>query len=89
MSLNLSNVYRLPTFLFFSYPGKFYVSTAALPCMQITVFSYIGESLIAYIILMAIVGLPLYVIELSLGQFGRTGIVQLWRAVPLLKGVNI
>ncbi len=45
-----------------------------------------GEAFIAYIILMTVVGLPLYVLELSLGQFGQSGIVQLWRAVPFFKG---
>lgn len=45
-----------------------------------------GEALIAYIILMTVVGLPLYVLELSLGQFGQSGIVQLWTAVPFFKG---
>lgn len=45
-----------------------------------------GEAFIAYIILMIFVGLPLFVLELSLGQFGQTGIIQLWRAVPFFKG---
>ena len=47
----------------------------------------IGEALIAYVILMTVVGLPLYVLELSLGQFGQTGIVKLWSAVPFFKGM--
>ena len=45
-----------------------------------------GEALIAYVILMTVVGLPLFVMELALGQLARSGIVKLWRAVPLLKG---
>lgn len=49
-------------------------------------FNNPAESLIAYIILMTIIGLPLFVLELSLGQFGRTGVIKLWRAVPLFKG---
>ena len=68
LSLSLTNVWRLPTFIYFNNPA---------------------ESLIAYIILMTIIGLPLFVLELSLGQFGRTGVIKLWRAVPLFKGKKI
>lgn len=68
LSLSLTNVWRLPTFIYFNNPA---------------------ESLIAYIILMTIIGLPLFVLELLLGQFGRTGVIKLWRAVPLFKGVGI
>ena len=46
----------------------------------------VGEALIAYIILMVVVPLPLFVLELSLGQFGQTGVIKLWRAVPFFKG---
>lgn len=35
---------------------------------------------------MIIVGLPLYVLELSLGQFSQTGITKLWSAVPFFQG---
>ncbi|XP_057366289.1 sodium-dependent noradrenaline transporter-like isoform X3 [Daphnia carinata] len=68
MSLALSNIWRLPTFVYFNYSG---------------------EAFIAYIILMVFVGLPLFVLELSLGQFGQTGVIQLWRAVPFFKGIGI
>lgn len=46
----------------------------------------LGEALIAYVILMIVVGLPLYVLELSLGQFSQTGITKLWSAVPFFQG---
>ena len=49
---------------------------------------YEGEALIAYVILMTVVGLPLFVMELALGQLAGSGIVKLWRAVPLLKGTT-
>lgn len=68
MSLALSNIWRLPTFVYFNYSG---------------------EAFIAYIILMVLVGLPLFVLELSLGQFGQTGVIQLWRAAPFFKGIGI
>ncbi|XP_046644892.1 sodium-dependent noradrenaline transporter-like isoform X2 [Daphnia pulicaria] len=52
-------------------------------------FNYSGEAFIAYIILMVFVGLPLFVLELSLGQFGQTGVIKLWRAVPFFKGIGV
>jgi len=42
--------------------------------------------LIAYVILMTVVGLPLFVMELGLGQLARSGIVKVWRAAPIFKG---
>ncbi|XP_046438697.1 sodium-dependent noradrenaline transporter-like isoform X3 [Daphnia pulex] len=52
-------------------------------------FNNSGEAFIAYIILMVFVGLPLFVLELSLGQFGQTGVIKLWRAVPFFKGIGV
>ena len=42
--------------------------------------------MIAYVILMTVVGLPLFVMELGLGQLARSGIVKVWRAAPIFKG---
>ena len=67
-AFTLSNVYKLPTFVYYNYPG---------------------QSLIVYVFLMLLVGLPIYVMELSVGQFGRAGVFKLWRAVPLFKGEPI
>uniref|UniRef100_A0A8C0HKH4 Uncharacterized protein n=1 Tax=Buteo japonicus TaxID=224669 RepID=A0A8C0HKH4_9AVES len=48
-----------------------------------------GVFLILYFILSLIIGLPLFLMELSLGQYGATGPITVWKCCPLLKGIGI
>nr|XP_033802492.1 sodium- and chloride-dependent neutral and basic amino acid transporter B(0+)-like isoform X2 [Geotrypetes seraphini] len=48
-----------------------------------------GAFLIPFIIMLAIAGLPLFLMECSLGQFASLGPVEIWRIVPILQGVGI
>ncbi|XP_014790773.2 sodium- and chloride-dependent glycine transporter 1 [Octopus bimaculoides] len=47
-----------------------------------------GTFLIPYIIMLAIVGLPLFHLELAFGQFASQGPLSIWRINPLFKGVG-
>ncbi|KAH3833324.1 hypothetical protein DPMN_106630 [Dreissena polymorpha] len=47
-----------------------------------------GAFFFAYIIMVALCGLPLVYMEMALGQYASLGPVTLWRAVPLFKGVG-
>jgi len=42
--------------------------------------------LIPYVIMLVLCGIPLFFMELSLGQFAGLGPVTAWRAVPVFKG---
>ncbi|MGH0155488.1 UNVERIFIED_CONTAM: hypothetical protein FKN15_029342 [Acipenser sinensis] len=46
-----------------------------------------GVFLIPYFIMMLVTGLPLFLMELSLGQYGAAGPITVWKCCPLLKGV--
>ncbi|XP_065342926.1 sodium-dependent nutrient amino acid transporter 1-like [Cloeon dipterum] len=48
-----------------------------------------GPFLVAYLVLLVVIGLPLVFFEIGLGQFCQQGSLQIYRAVPLLKGVGI
>jgi hypothetical protein len=52
----------------------------------VCMFVYAGAFLIPYLIAMIIAGYPLMFIELALGQFGRQGVVSIWKACPLFQG---
>ncbi|XP_065582372.1 sodium-dependent nutrient amino acid transporter 1-like isoform X1 [Artemia franciscana] len=47
-----------------------------------------GAFLIPYLIVLLIIGRPLYYLEMILGQFSGYGQVKIWGVVPLLKGIG-
>ncbi|NXG39778.1 SC6A7 protein, partial [Dromaius novaehollandiae] len=48
-----------------------------------------GVFLIPYFVMLFLTGLPLFLMELSLGQYGATGPVTVWKCCPLLKGIGV
>jgi solute carrier family 6 amino acid transporter-like protein 5/7/9/14 len=48
-----------------------------------------GAFLIPYVLMFVIVGLPLFFMELALGQFASLGPIAIWRINPLLKGLGV
>lgn len=41
-----------------------------------------------YLVVLLVIGKPLYFLEMALGQFSSYGSVKIWEAVPILKGEN-
>ncbi|KAJ3602553.1 hypothetical protein NHX12_030305 [Muraenolepis orangiensis] len=48
-----------------------------------------GAFLIPYFLMLVFLGIPIYLMEISLGQFCSQGSINIWRAVPLFQGVGI
>ncbi|XP_072361164.1 sodium- and chloride-dependent neutral and basic amino acid transporter B(0+)-like [Scyliorhinus torazame] len=48
-----------------------------------------GAFLIPYTLMLALLGVPLFFLESSFGQFASLGPVAVWKAVPILQGVGI
>lgn len=45
-----------------------------------------GAFLVPYVLMLFLCGIPLFYMELNLGQFTSLGCVSVWRMAPLLKG---
>uniref|UniRef100_A0A8C5M3Y1 Transporter n=1 Tax=Leptobrachium leishanense TaxID=445787 RepID=A0A8C5M3Y1_9ANUR len=48
-----------------------------------------GAFLIPYSIMLLFTGIPLFLMELSLGQYGAAGPITVWKCCPILKGIGI
>ncbi|XP_061753682.1 sodium-dependent proline transporter [Nerophis ophidion] len=48
-----------------------------------------GVFLIPYFLMVFVIGVPLFLMELSLGQYGAAGPITVWKCCPLLKGIGI
>lgn len=46
----------------------------------------VGAFLVPYFIMLAICGIPIFFMELSLGQFSSLGPLAVWKISPLFKG---
>jgi len=53
-------------------------------CVCVCVFT--GAFLVPYLLAMFIAGYPLMLMEYGLGQYGRQGVVGVWRACPIFQG---
>ncbi len=47
-----------------------------------------GAFLIPYLVVLLLIGKPLYFLEMILGQFSSYGSVKVWAIVPLAKGMQ-
>ena len=50
-----------------------------LPC-------FTGAFFLPYILMLILCGMPLFFMELALGQFASVGSVSIWKVSPLFKG---
>ncbi|KAG7494906.1 sodium-and chloride-dependent neutral and basic amino acid transporter B0+ [Solea senegalensis] len=48
-----------------------------------------GAFLIPYFLMLALCGIPLFFLESAVGQFCSQGPVNIWRAVPIFKGIGV
>ncbi|XP_044126399.1 sodium- and chloride-dependent glycine transporter 2 [Bufo gargarizans] len=48
-----------------------------------------GAFLIPYLTMLALAGIPIFLMEVSLGQFASQGPISVWKAIPALQGCGI
>ncbi|XP_030836340.1 sodium- and chloride-dependent glycine transporter 1-like isoform X2 [Strongylocentrotus purpuratus] len=48
-----------------------------------------GAFLVPYFLMLALSGLPLFLMELGLGQFASRGVIQIWCMAPAFKGIGL
>lgn len=65
------------------------VCRAPCPTAPTTPHLFTGAFLLPYCVMLVVGGIPLFYMELALGQFSRKGAITCWgRVCPLLKGNN-
>lgn len=61
-------------------------ASLGLPGLSLPILSSQGAFLIPYLMMLALAGLPIFFLEVSLGQFASQGPVSVWKAIPALQG---
>ena len=51
-------------------------------------FIVVGSFLVTYLFMLAFMGLPLFFLELALGQYASSGAITIWRLAPIFKGAS-
>lgn len=54
--------------------------------VSIVFFIISGAFLIPYLTMLGIAGIPIFLLEVSLGQFASQGPVSVWKCIPALQG---
>ncbi|XP_048460902.1 LOW QUALITY PROTEIN: sodium- and chloride-dependent neutral and basic amino acid transporter B(0+)-like [Rhincodon typus] len=75
-AVGLGNVWRFPYLA--------YRNGSKIPFLY-----FPGAFLIPYTLMLALVGIPLFFLECSFGQFASLGAIRVWKAVPMLQGVGL
>lgn len=74
---------RLPLVLF----QRFHHRTLTLTCISEYLCAAVsGAFLVPYLFFMVIAGMPLFYMELALGQYNREGAAGVWKICPIFKG---
>lgn len=97
-AVDLGNVWRFPYICYQNGGGKFHNPHAPIKISIKLIFTHFsffcsfdrfdtGAFLIPYCIMLVLGGLPLFYMELALGQFHRCGCLTIWKKIcPALKG---
>ncbi|KAM7535023.1 hypothetical protein Aperf_G00000091652 [Anoplocephala perfoliata] len=82
-AVGLGNIWRFP-YLCHKNGGGAWFS----PCTVFDKMAFLGAFLVPYVIMLALVGLPLFFLEFAFGQFASLGPISIWNVSPLFKGVG-
>lgn len=87
--VGLGNVWRFPYLCYKNGGGKKRMFTSLPPksVLQMRVFFNLGAFLVPYLILAVTCGVPLFLLETTVGQYTQEGSVTCWRKLcPLFEG---
>lgn len=71
-------------------PKFLHVSITWIPVIHPSFFNFFlsltGVFLIPYLLIVVVGGIPIFFLEISLGQFMKAGSINVWNIAPLFKG---
>lgn len=89
-SIGLGNIWRFPYLVGKSGGGRFMKNGRAADFGTCILTINLAAFLIPYVIIMVLAGLPVFYMELSLGQYAATGPLQLFQRIcPALQGISV
>ncbi len=85
-AVGLGNIWRFPYLCLKHCGGKLLLKVCHSIVKRIKLTYNCASILIPYTIMTVLVGLPLFLLELSFGQFASQGPIAIWSVSPLFKG---
>lgn len=86
-AVDLANVWRFPYLCYKNGGGELHTQPPHVPPQKLIIFvCFSGAFLVPYLLMLVFGALPLFYMELVLGQFNRLGPISVWKVCPLFKG---
>ena len=88
-SIGLGNVWRFPYLCYKNGGGEIFRRTTAQLHLKSLMYSFFpGAFLIPYFLTLLLAGIPMFFMELALGQYLSVGGLGVWKLCPIFKGLS-
>lgn len=89
--IGLGNFVRFPEAVFLNGGGKLLMLMliTSQRLLMTSCSAVVGSFILCYVIVLVLVGVPIFYLELALGQYASLGPITMWRVSPLFKGTPV
>lgn len=88
-AIGIGNVWRFPYLCYRNGGGiHYYFRLNQNQLYAYNYTSHIGAFLVPYLLMLFLCGIPLFYLEMNLGQFSGSGCITIFKIAPILKGIK-